>query len=92
MPTQIVVPDLGESVIEATVARWIKNAGEPVSAGEAVVVLETDKVDLEVAADRDGVLSKIERQPGDDVKVGDVLGVVDESGAPAKAAPATSAP
>jgi len=88
MPTQIVVPDLGESVIEATVARWLKNEGDPVTSGEAVVVLETDKVDLEVAAGRDGVLGRIERPAGEDVKVGDVLGLVDESGAGAVSKPA----
>ena len=81
MPTQIVVPDLGESVIEATVARWLKNEGDTVSSGEAVVVLETDKVDLEVASPLDGVLGRIERPAGEDVKVGDALGIVDESGA-----------
>ena len=88
MPTQIVVPDLGESVIEATVARWLKNEGDAVTSGEAVVVLETDKVDLEVAAGRDGVLGRIERAAGDDVKVGDVLGVVDESGEAVASKPA----
>ncbi len=80
MATQIVVPDLGESVIEATIARWVKNEGDAVTAGDAVVVLETDKVDLEVAAGRDGTLGRIEKQAGEDVKVGDVLGIVDESG------------
>ena len=57
MPFNIVVPDLGESVVEATVARWLKHEGDPVSVGEAVVVLETEKVDLEVGAEKDGVLS-----------------------------------
>jgi 2-oxoglutarate dehydrogenase E2 component (dihydrolipoamide succinyltransferase) len=95
MPVQIVVPDLGESVIEATVARWLKNEGDPVASGEAVVVLETDKVDLEVAAGRDGVLGRIEQPAGSDVKVGDVLGLVDESdkgAAPRPAAPPEPAP
>jgi 2-oxoglutarate dehydrogenase E2 component (dihydrolipoamide succinyltransferase) len=79
MAMQIVVPELGESITEATVARWLKQQGEAVKVGEAVVVLETDKVDLEVGAEKDGVLAKIERQEGDDVKIGEVLGVIDES-------------
>jgi 2-oxoglutarate dehydrogenase E2 component (dihydrolipoamide succinyltransferase) len=79
MPVQIVVPELGESVIEATVSAWLKEEGERVAAGEPLVRLETDKVDLEVSAERAGVLSHIEHQAGADVKVGDVLGTLDES-------------
>ena len=94
MATNIVVPALGESVVEATVARWLKQEGEPVKAGEAVVELETDKVDLEVPADKDGILAKIARQAGEDVQIGDVLGTIEEgSGTPAvKAAPPSSEP
>jgi 2-oxoglutarate dehydrogenase E2 component (dihydrolipoamide succinyltransferase) len=79
MSAKIVVPDLGESVIEATISEWLKNAGDKVTAGEAVVVLETDKVTLEVAAEAGGILARIERQSGEDVKVGDVLGIIEES-------------
>ncbi|MDK3162015.1 2-oxoglutarate dehydrogenase complex dihydrolipoyllysine-residue succinyltransferase [Anaerolineae bacterium CFX9] len=81
MAFEITVPDLGESVVEATIARWLKQEGDTVRVGEAVVVLETDKVDLEVGAERDGVLAKISRPEGADVKVGDVIGVIDESAA-----------
>ncbi len=80
MPFNIVVPPLGESVVEATVARWLKQEGERVKAGEAVVELETDKVNLEVGAGGHGVLTRIAHRQGDDVKIGDVLGVVDEVG------------
>ncbi len=80
MSFNIVVPDLGESVVEATVSRWLKHEGDPVKVGEAVVVLETEKVDLEVGAEKDGVLAKIEQQDGSDVKVGEVLGTIDETG------------
>ncbi len=79
MAFNIVVPDLGESVVEATVSRWLKHEGDPVSVGEALLVLETEKVDLEVGAEKDGVLTKIEQPDGTDVKVGDVLGVIDET-------------
>jgi 2-oxoglutarate dehydrogenase E2 component (dihydrolipoamide succinyltransferase) len=75
----IVVPQLGESVIEARVAKWLKKAGDQVSQGDPLVELETDKIDLEVNADASGVLSRIDRQEGDDVKVGEVLGVIEES-------------
>jgi len=73
----IVVPELGESIVDATVARWLKKEGEPVSVGEPVVALETDKVDLEVGARQDGVLARITHHEGEDVKVGEVLGVIE---------------
>lgn len=79
MPIRIVVPELGESVVEATVARWLKREGDRVAVGEAVAELETDKVNLEVGAERTGVLVRIERNEGEDVKVGDVLGVIEEA-------------
>lgn len=86
MVFEIVVPELGESIVEATVARWLKNEGDSVKAGEAVVVLETEKVDLEVGAEKDGVLSKITRQAGEDVKIGEVLGVIVEGASHPEAA------
>ena len=79
MPTNIVVPELGESIVEARIARWLKKEGDRVDTGEPVVELETEKIDLEVGADRGGVIASITRKEGDDVKVGDVLAVVDES-------------
>jgi 2-oxoglutarate dehydrogenase E2 component (dihydrolipoamide succinyltransferase) len=72
--TQIVVPTLGESVTEATVARWLKKEGESVSADEPVVELETDKVTLEVNAPQAGTVSKIVAPEGSNVKVGALLG------------------
>jgi 2-oxoglutarate dehydrogenase E2 component (dihydrolipoamide succinyltransferase) len=89
MSTRIVVPELGESVLEATVGHWLKHEGEAVSAGEVLVSLETDKVDLEVGAERSGTLARIEKREGEDVKIGDVLGVIDDAGsAKAEAQPA----
>lgn len=90
MSFNIVVPDLGESVTEATVAKWLKQAGDPVSVGEAILTLETEKVDLEVGAEKDGVLASITAQEGADVKVGDVLGVIDESASASSDAPASA--
>ena len=79
MSTNIVVPELGESVVEARVAKWLKKQGDSVTAGEPLVELETEKIDLEVSADRAGVLSNIKHQEGADVKVGEVLAVLEES-------------
>lgn len=79
MTVKIVVPESGESVVEATISRWLKQEGDYVDAGEAVVELETDKVNLEVAAEQAGVLTKIEHGEGEDVEVGDVLGLIDET-------------
>jgi 2-oxoglutarate dehydrogenase E2 component (dihydrolipoamide succinyltransferase) len=79
MPTNIVVPELGESVVEARVAKWLKKAGDSVNAGEPLVELETEKIDLEVSADRAGVLGHIKHQEGEDVKVGEVLAILEES-------------
>jgi 2-oxoglutarate dehydrogenase E2 component (dihydrolipoamide succinyltransferase) len=91
--SNIVVPELGESVVEARVARWLKKAGDPVAAGETLVELETEKVDLEVSAEKAGVLASILQGEGADVKIGEVLGVVDEAGATAGAtAPTAKAP
>ena len=89
--SNILVPELGESVVEARVARWLKKEGERVEVGEPVVELETEKIDLEVNADHGGVIASIKRQEGEDVKIGELLAVVDESGAAASAPSAAAA-
>ena len=73
MSTKIVVPELGESVVEATVGAWRKQEGDRVSAGDILVELETEKVDLEVGAEHGGLLARIERQEGENVQIGDLL-------------------
>jgi 2-oxoglutarate dehydrogenase E2 component (dihydrolipoamide succinyltransferase) len=83
MPVNIVVPEVGESIVDARIAKWLRKEGDAVSAGDPLVELETDKIDLEVGAPQAGVLSRIDRKDGDDVKVGEVLGIIDESGASA---------
>jgi len=105
MTTEIVVPTLGESVTEATVAQWLKSVGDPVDADEPLVELETDKVTLEVNAPVAGTLMEIRAEQGSDVEVGAILGVVAEgaicaampakepkpvAAPPARPAPATS--
>src|SRR5215467_2205065 len=79
MAVNIVVPEVGESIVDARVAKWLKKAGDTVAAGEPVVELETDKVDVEVAAPRAGVIASIAHGDGSDVKIGDVLGTIDGS-------------
>ncbi len=90
--TDIMTPALGESVTEATVARWTKKAGEPVRKDEVLVELETDKVSLEVVAPEDGVLSEIAAAEGETVEPGAVLGRVTAGAGAATAAPATAKP
>jgi len=77
--TNIVVPELGESVLEARVARWLRRVGDRVAVGDPLVELETEKINLEVNAERAGVISGITRAEGEDVKIGDVLGTLEES-------------
>jgi 2-oxoglutarate dehydrogenase E2 component (dihydrolipoamide succinyltransferase) len=78
MSIPIVVPEVGESIVDARVAKWLKNEGDAVAAGEALVELETDKVDVEVAAPKSGVLKSIAHAAGADVKIGDTLGTMEE--------------
>lgn len=78
MAVKIIVPELGESVLEATVSAWLKQEGDFVNMGDVLVELETDKVNVEVGAKSSGVLQKIQTPKGSDVKVGDVLGMIDE--------------
>ena len=85
--TDITVPELAESISEASVDTWHVQPGEAVTAGQVVVSIETDKVMLEVPAPEDGALAEILKQAGEDVASGEVLGRV-EAGAPGKAAPA----
>src|SRR5687767_11972535 len=86
MAIKIVVPELGESVLEATVSRWLKKEGDFVNVGDVLVELETDKVNLEVGAKGAGLLQQIAASEGKDVKVGDVLGMIDEKAEQPKAA------
>ncbi len=96
MPVDIVVPEVGESIVDARVAKWLRQEGDVVAAGDPLVELETDKIDVEVSAPKAGVLSRISRKDGDDVKVGEVLGSIDESAAgtaaPSKPAAGDAAP
>jgi 2-oxoglutarate dehydrogenase E2 component (dihydrolipoamide succinyltransferase) len=79
MSDHILVPVLGESVTEATVAKWLKNEGDKVNADEAIVELETDKVNVEVPAPSNGTLEKISVKEGQTVNVGALLGTMSAS-------------
>jgi 2-oxoglutarate dehydrogenase E2 component (dihydrolipoamide succinyltransferase) len=87
MAIQVTVPEMGESVLEATVGHWLKKEGDYVNVGDVLVELETDKVNVEVGAKGAGVLQQIKVPEGSDVKVGDVLGMIEEKAEQPKAAP-----
>jgi 2-oxoglutarate dehydrogenase E2 component (dihydrolipoamide succinyltransferase) len=82
---------MGESIVDARVARWFKKAGEAVNVGDPLVELETDKVDVEVAAPQAGVLEAIAHGDGDDVKIGDVLGTIAPGSGATSASPGAGA-
>ena len=82
MAAEIHVPELGESGADATVGRWLKQEGEAVKSGEALVELETDKINFEVEAEQDGVLQSISKGEGETVNVGEVIGTLGEGAAP----------
>ncbi len=90
MATEIRVPNLGESIVEATVGQWFKQAGDAVSAAEPLVELETDKVTVEVPAPASGVLSEVAVKQGETVAVGALLGAISESDGKAKPAKSKS--
>ena len=80
MAAEIHVPELGESVADATVGRWLKQEGEAVKSGDPLVELETDKINFEVEAEQDGVLQSISKDEGETVNVGEVIGTIGEGG------------
>src|SRR6478672_3877847 len=88
----IKVPPLGESIVEATVSRWLKKEGDAVAAGDTLVDLETDKITVEVPALKAGVLTKRAKQEGEVVHVDDILGEIDETAVAAGAGAAQAAP
>src|SRR5262252_9071579 len=76
--TSIKVPPLGESIVEATVSRWLKKEGDAVAPGDTLVELETDKITVEVPAMSSGVLTKRAHAEGDVVKVDELLAEIEE--------------
>ncbi|MFZ5608079.1 MAG: 2-oxoglutarate dehydrogenase complex dihydrolipoyllysine-residue succinyltransferase [Pseudomonadota bacterium] len=89
MATEIKVPQLGESITEATIGKWLKAVGEAVALDEPVAELETDKVAMEVNAPAAGVLREIIAQEGDTVEIGALIGTIDEAGGAGMTPPST---
>ena len=82
---EIIVPELAESTVEATVASWLKKDGEAVTKGDVIIELDTDKVSLEIVSPSNGTIKEVKKSVGDVVKVGEILGTIDDSGsAPSK--------
>src|SRR6187399_1761199 len=92
----VVMPQMGESIAEGTIVRWMKKVGDSVQRDEPLFEISTDKVDAEIPAPASGVLTEIRVQPGTTVPINTVVGIIGEAGqqpaaAPAKAAPAPAA-
>jgi pyruvate dehydrogenase E2 component (dihydrolipoamide acetyltransferase) len=96
MPTDIIMPQMGESIVEGTITKWLKKPGDKVQRDEPLFEISTDKVDAEIPAPASGVLQEIKVSEGSTVGVNTVVGTISVDGeaaaAPAKAAPAASAP
>src|SRR6478752_153916 len=84
----IIVPAMGESITEGTISKWIAKVGDAVKQGDLLLELETDKVNLEISAEEDGVLTEIKRQEGATVAIGEVVGLLGAGAGMAAAAPA----
>jgi 2-oxoglutarate dehydrogenase E2 component (dihydrolipoamide succinyltransferase) len=91
MPTNVIMPQLGESVVEGTVTRWLKRAGETVTEFEALLEVNTDKVDTEIPAPASGTVLRVYVPEGRTVRAGTLLAVIGQPGEPAPEAPAESA-
>ena len=94
MPTDIVMPQMGESIFEGTITKWLKKPGDKVQRDEPLFEISTDKVDAEIPAPASGVLQDIKVAEGATVQVNTVVGTIaadGEAAAPAKAAPAAQA-
>jgi 2-oxoglutarate dehydrogenase E2 component (dihydrolipoamide succinyltransferase) len=92
MPTDVIMPQMGESIFEGTLTKWLKKPGERVQRDEPLFEISTDKVDAEIPAPASGVLRDIKVQPGATVQVNTVVGVIDESGAASAPAAAAATP
>src|SRR5437763_7358554 len=91
MATDVIMPQMGESIFEGTLTKWLKKPGEKVQRDEPLFEISTDKVDAEIPAPASGVLKEVKVQEGTTVQVNTVVGVIDADGAGAAAAPAKPA-
>src|SRR5579883_1909760 len=93
MPTDVVMPQMGESIFEGTITRWLKKPGDKVERDEPLFEISTDKVDAEIPSPASGVLKEIKASDGQTVQINTVVAVIDEEGAaPAASAPPAPAP
>jgi len=92
MATDVVMPQMGESIAEGTIVRWIKKVGDKVDRDEPLFEISTDKVDAEIPSPAAGVVSEIRVKEGETVAVNSIVAVIGAAGAPASAAPASAAP
>src|SRR5947208_10510333 len=96
MPTDVIMPQMGESIFEGTLTKWLKKPGDKVTRDEPLFEISTDKVDAEIPAPASGVLKEVKVAEGTTVQVNTVVGVIDAEGAavsaPAPAKPAAPAP
>src|SRR6202162_4386906 len=92
MPTDVVMPQMGESIFEGTITKWLKKAGDKVQRDEPLFEISTDKVDAEIPAPASGVLQEIKVAEGNTVQVNTVVGVIGDGDGAAAPAPAKAAP
>src|SRR4051794_40778277 len=93
MPTDVIMPQMGESIFEGTITKWLKQPGEKVTRDEPLFEISTDKVDAEIPAPASGVLKEIKAQSGATVQVNTVVAIIDEAGSASASTPApASAP
>src|SRR5512140_2663720 len=92
MPTQVFMPQMGESIAEGTIVRWVKKLGDHVDRDEPLFEISTDKVDAEIPSPAAGVLSEITAQEGETVAVNHVVAVIDDAAGAVVAAPPPSPP
>ena len=93
MPTDVIMPQMGESIFEGTITKWLKKPGDKVQRDEPLFEISTDKVDAEIPAPASGVLQEIKVAEGNTVQVNTIVGTISadgESAAPAKTAPAAT--
>src|SRR5437764_14912419 len=90
MPTDVIMPQMGESIFEGTLTKWLKKPGEKVTRDEPLFEISTDKVDAEIPAPASGVLKEVKVKEGTTVQVNTVVGVIDGDGAGASASSATA--
>src|SRR5688572_12484371 len=90
MPVELVVPSVGESITEVEIGDWLKNPGEPVNQDDPVVVIETEKVTVELPAPASGTITETLKHKGEKANVGDVIGYMEPNGTGAPAPPSPS--